>query len=262
MKVSSEVPNGETTPIPTTLTPRCIRPDVTIGLMPHQRSRCATHAHRALMLVLFCSVGAAATLVRAQPAASKTSTFDELYARGQRANGGLKTLTARFTETTTSPLLTRPLVARGTLALQRPSTVVLQYDMPEARTVLIDDKRLIMSWPGRNIHQTRSIGQMQTRIQKYFVDGDPEELRKSFDITVTDAEKRAGADHVVLVPKRKQIREGLTLLDLWIDHSSLLLTAMRMTFAGGETKLMTLEDVVPNAAIAPGTFAPPVQTTP
>jgi len=33
-----------------------------------------------------------------------------------------------------------------------------------------------------------------------------------------------------------------------------------MTFAGGETKLMTLEDVVPNAAIAPGTFAPP-QTT-
>ena len=85
---------------------------------------------------------------------------------------------------------------------------------------------------------------MQSRIQKYFVDGDPEELRKSFDITVTDAEKRAGADHIVLVPKRKQIREGLTLLDLWIDHSSLLLAAMRMTFAGGETKLMTLEDVV------------------
>ena len=82
--------------------------------------------------------------------------------------------------------------------------------MPEARTVLIDDKRLMLSWPGRNIHQTRNIGQMQSRIQKYFVDGDPDELRKSFDITVTDAEKRAGADHVVLVPKRKQIREGLT----------------------------------------------------
>ena len=102
---------------------------------------------------------------------------------------------------------------------------------------------------------------MQSRIQKYFVEGNPEELRKSFDITVTDADKRAGADHVVLVPKRKQIREGLTLLDLWIDHSSLLLTAMRMTFAGGETKLMTLEDVVPNAPIAPGTFAHPPRTT-
>jgi outer membrane lipoprotein-sorting protein len=230
--------------------------------MLHQRSRRATHARRTLMLVMIWSSAiAGAAIGRAQSAPSKNAAFDELYERGQRANGGLKTLTARFTETTTSPLLTRPLVARGTLALQRPSTVVLRYDTPEARTVLIDDARLILSWPGRNIHQTQHIGQMQSRIQKYFVDSDPGELRKSFDITVTDAEKRAGADHVVLVPKRKQIREGLTLLDLWIDHSSLLLAAMRMTFAGGETKLMTLEDVVPNAAIAPGTFAHPTQTT-
>jgi outer membrane lipoprotein-sorting protein len=230
--------------------------------MLHQRSRRATHARRTLIVVMICGAAiAGATIGRAQSAPSKNAAFDELYERGQRANGGLKTLTARFTETTTSPLLTRPLVARGTLALQRPSTVVLRYDMPEARTVLIDDARLILSWPGRNIHQTRHIGQIQSRIQKYFVDGDPEELRKSFDITVTDAEKRAGADHIVLVPKRKQIREGLTLLDVWIDHSSLLLAAMRMTFAGGETKLMTLEDVVPNAPIAPGTFAHPPQTT-
>ena len=114
--------------------------------------------------------------------------------------------------------MTRPLVARGTLALQRPSTVVLQYDAPEARTVLIDDKRLLLSWPGRNIYQTQQHRQMQSRIQKYFVEGNPDELRKSFDITMTDAEKRAGADHVVLVPKRKQIREGLTLSRL-VDRS-------------------------------------------
>ena len=171
--------------------------------MLHQRTRGATHARRALMFVIICGAAiAGAAIVRGQPGASKDTAFDELYQRGQRANGGLKTLTARFIETTTSPLLTRPLVARGTLALQRPSTVVLRYDMPEARTVLIDDTRLILSWPGRNIHQTRNIGQMQSRIQKYFVDGDPDELRKSFDITVTDAEKRAGADHIVLDASR------------------------------------------------------------
>jgi outer membrane lipoprotein-sorting protein len=231
--------------------------------MLHQRSGATRYVRRTLMFVIICgSAIAGATIGRAQPAPSKNAAFDELYERGQRANSGLKTLTARFTETTTSPLLTRPLVAQGTLALQRPSTVVLRYETPELRTVLIDDARLIMNWPGRNIHQTRNIGQIQNRIQKYFVESDPAELRKSFDITVTDAERRAGTDHVVLVPKRKQIREGLTLLDLWIDHSSLLLVAMRMTFAGGETKLMTLEDVVPNAVIAPGTFAHPAQTTP
>jgi outer membrane lipoprotein-sorting protein len=230
--------------------------------MPHQRSRRAIHAPALLLFAACVAALACASIVRAQSPSKNTSkAFDELYQRGQKANSGLKTLTARFTETTTSPLLTRPLVAHGTLALQRPSTVVLLYDAPEARTLLIDDKRLLLSWPGRNIYQTSNIGQMQSRIQKYFVEGNPDELRKSFDITVTDAEKRAGADHVVLVPKRKQIREGLTLLDLWIDHSSLLLTAMRMTFAGGETKLMTLENVVPNAPIAPGTFSHPPRTT-
>ena len=229
--------------------------------MAHQRDH-GTAARRALVVVAACAVAiASATVAPAQRAPAKDTAFDELYRRGQLANAGLKTLTARFTETTTSALLTRPLVERGTLAVQRPSTVVLHYATPETRTVLIDDDRLILSWPGRHIHQARHIGQMQGRVQKYFVDSDPEELRRSFDIVVSDAEKRPGADHLSLIPKRKQIREGLTRLDLWIDHSSLLLAAMRMTFANGDTKLMTLEDVVPNASLAPDTFARPQQQT-
>src|SRR5688572_9487572 len=179
LNVSSEVPNGETAPIPTTRTRRCIRADVTIGPMPHQRSRHALHALALVFFATCTAVVACVSIARAQsPQNTPSRAFDELYQRGQKANGGLKTLTARFIETTTSPLLTKPLVARGTLALQRPSTVVLQYDAPEARTVIIDDKQLIISWPGRNIYQTRNIGQMQGRIQKYFVEGNPDELRK------------------------------------------------------------------------------------
>ena len=227
--------------------------------MTHQRDR-GTTTRRALV-VLVCGAAAIASvaLASAQRAPATETAFDELYRRGQAANAGLKTLTARFTETTTSALLTKPIVERGTLSMQRPSTVVLHYSVPEARTVLIDGGRLIVSWPGRNIHQARNIGQMQGRVQKSFVDSDPDELRKSFDITVSDSEQRSGADHVVLLPKRQQIREGLTRLDLWIDRTSLLLAAMRMTFANGDTKLMTLEDVVPNATLAPGTFARPQQ---
>lgn len=225
--------------------------------MTHQRDRGL--ATRSACVVFTCCVAAIASgaSASAQRAPAKATAFDELYRRGQAANAGLKTLTARFTETTTSALLVTPIVERGTLSMQRPSTVVLQYTVPDARTVLIDGDRMILSWPGRSIHQSRHIGQMQGRVQTYFVDSDPEELRKSFDIAVSDAEKRPGTDHVVLLPKRPQIREGLTRLDLWLDHTSLLLAAMRMTFANGDTKLMTLEDVVPNAPLAPGTFARP-----
>jgi outer membrane lipoprotein-sorting protein len=200
------------------------------------------------------------TAVPAQRTPAGSTTFDELYRRGQLANAGLKTLTARFTETTTSSLLTRPLVEQGTLAVERPAKVVLHYTVPDTRTVLIDGDRLVLSWPGRNINETKNIKQVQSRVQKYFVDSNPAEIRKSFDIDVIDAERRAGTYHISLLPKRKQIREGLTHLDLWVDQRTLLLAAMRMTFANGDSKLMTLDNVVPNAVLDPTTFAEPHQT--
>lgn len=228
--------------------------------MAHQSTRRAVLRGAPLLFVVCAALLTSLSVAGAQRASSKDTAFDDMYRRGQRANAGVKTLTARFTETTTSSLLTRPLVERGTLAVERPARVVLHYTVPDTRTVLIDGDRLILSWPGRNIQQSRNIGQAQARVQKYFVTGDPDELRKSFDIEVSETEKRPGTDHVTLLPKRKQIQEGLTRLDLWIDQSSLLMSAMRMTFTNGDTKLMTLEEVVPNAPLSPGTFAAPPQT--
>jgi outer membrane lipoprotein-sorting protein len=57
------------------------------------------------------------------------------------------------------------------------------------------------------------------------------------------------------VPKRKQIQEGITRLELWVDRGTLLLAAMRMTFPGGDTKLMTFTDVKPNVPVDPSMFS-------
>ena len=210
----------------------------------------------AALTVLPLLAGASASAPQSSPRQSLTvrEAFDDLYERGQRANAGIKTLTANFTETTTSSLLTRPLVAHGTVAVERPSRVVLRYADPEARVVLIDRKRMTMSWPGRNIKQVTDIGAAQDRVQKYFVDGSAAELRREFDIQPHDVTDRPGTYYVTLVPKRKQIREALTRLDLWVDRSSLLLAVMRMTFANGDTKTMAFEDTMTNAAVEPGTF--------
>ena len=68
-------------------------------------------------------------------------------------------------------------------------------------------------------------------MQKYFDGSDAAELRKVFDIELRDRSERPGMREVTLVPKRKQIRENLTKLELWVEESSGLLHAMRMTFA-------------------------------
>jgi outer membrane lipoprotein-sorting protein len=189
------------------------------------------------------------------PAASTRESFDDLYRRGQLTNAAITTLTAQFTESTTSSLLTRPLVSRGTLAVQRPSRVILRYADPELRVVLIHGNRMTMSWPSREVRRESDIRRAQERVQRYFLNGSAAELRREFDIELRATSERQGTYEVALRPKRKQIRETLTRLDLWVNPSSSLLAAMRMTFENGDTKTMTFENVVTNPVLDPDTFS-------
>ncbi len=188
-------------------------------------------------------------------ARGRADLFDELFKQGQASNAAMKTLTASFVETTTSTLLTKPLTARGTLAVQRPSRIVLRYTDPDERVVLIDGDTMTTAWPSQSVRQSKDVGAAQKRIQKYFVDSSPDELRSHFTIAARRAEDRAGTYLVTMVPKRKQILEGLARLELWVDGTTQLMTAMKMTFPNGDTKVMTFTEVKPNAPVDASRFS-------
>jgi len=214
-----------------------------------------TFAATTLVLALGMTISALGALqTPASRAGASGHSFDQMYEQGQRRNAAMKTLTARFTETTTSALLVKPLVARGTVLVERPSRVALRYSEPDARVIVIDDKTLTSSWPTR---RTLDIATAMGRVQKQFINGTAADLRREFDIDDTRASDTPGAYHVTMTPRRKQIREALAKLDLWVDQESMLLKTMRMTFASGETKTMTFEDVVPNGPVPPGAFVLP-----
>jgi outer membrane lipoprotein-sorting protein len=113
---------------------------------------------------------------------------------------------------------------------------------------------MTVSWPSAGVHTVTDIGAAQRRVQKYFVDSSAKELRGHFDIAASEPQDRPGTYLLAMAPKRKQIREGITKIELWLDRTTLLLTAMRMTFPSGDTKLMTFSDVKTNAAIDPARF--------
>ncbi len=206
-------------------------------------------------LVLVAAVSAAPP-AQAPPAAgtSARESFRDLYSRGHQAGAGIKTLTARFTETTTSSLLTRPLVARGTLTVQRPSRVMMRYADPEPRLVLIDGDRMTTSWPARHLRETSNIASAQGRVQKYLANDSADDLLKQFDVEVHDPGERPRTFEVRLTPKRRQVRETVTRLDLFVERPSYLLGAIRLSFANGDTKMMVFDDVEPNATIPPDAF--------
>jgi outer membrane lipoprotein-sorting protein len=228
-------------------------------LRPASRLRLIVSAALLIGIAPYGRLGADAGASQKTSTATAASrpTFDELYAQGQLANKGIKTLAAQFVETTTNALLRedRPIVARGMLYVERPSRVAMQYTDPPDQRIVIAGKW--MTTMTRGVRQRLDIGAAQDRVQKYFVGSDAGELRRIFDIELLDRSSRPGTREVVMVPKRKQIKEALSKLELWVGEKSALLEAMRLTFANGDTKLMEFENVVPNAAIDPAVFTAP-----
>ena len=202
---------------------------------------------------------AAITFAAAVPvrAGAPADLFDEIYRRGQPIEASLKTIRARFTETTTSALLVKPLVAEGTLLAVRPHDILLTYTKPERRLVRIDATTLRLLWPDRQLRESKDIRESQARVQKYFVDKTPDQLRSHFTITAEEDRARPGTWHVTMVPKRKQIKQGVTRIDLWLAQKTSLLETMTLTFAGGDTKTMAFSQVEVNPPITLADLALP-----
>ncbi|MEO7132644.1 MAG: outer membrane lipoprotein carrier protein LolA, partial [Vicinamibacterales bacterium] len=186
---------------------------------------------------------------------SAPDLFDEIYARGKPLESSLATLTAHFTETSHSPLLVKPLVASGTVSVIRPARVAMHYTVPERRSVIIDGGRLYITWPSQGINRSTPIGATEKRIQQYFVGRTPEQLRSHFTISAEPAESNRW--HVLMTPKRKRIRDGMSTLELWIDRTTVMMTSMRMVFPGGNTKRLDFDDVRINPTINEALFRVP-----
>jgi len=169
--------------------------------------------------------------------------FDEIYARSLPIDATVKTIRASFVETTTSPMLAKPLVATGTLVAVRPTDVELIYRTPPEKTITIKNGQLILEMPSRKLRQERDISTTLARVQKYFVSKSPDELRTHFTIAASEDPARSDTYRIDMTPKRKQIEQGLTRLELWLRKDTLMLDAMRMHFPGDGTKLMEFKDV-------------------
>jgi outer membrane lipoprotein-sorting protein len=210
-----------------------------------QRARAASPTAR--RVTAFAALVLAITAVA--HAAAPADLFDEIYTKGQPLDQSIKTIRAKFTETTTSSLLKDPLVAEGTLLAVRPSDILLTYVKPERKLLRIDAKTLLFVWPDRKLRQTTDIHESQARVQKYFVDKSPDELRRHFTITAVVDPAKAGTWRIDMVPKRKQMQQGVSRIQLWISERTSMLSSMVLTFASGDTKSMTFTDVEVNPPI-------------
>jgi outer membrane lipoprotein-sorting protein len=219
------------------------------------RSTRRTAARRPWAITLCAAFLTAIVCAAAARAAETPDPLDDLFARAKAAQAGIHTLAASFTETTESTLLRAPIVATGTLITELPLRVVMTYTSPVPKTIALDEKHLVIVVPSQHERQEIDISRTQRLVQQYFADASPARLRQTFRITLSTDPAYHNAYRLDMVPRRKQINEGLDRLRIWIDRTELLMLRMQMTYPSGDSKVLEFSDVRKNVPIPPGTFA-------
>jgi len=225
-----------------------------------------------LALLVGCAIGIAALSFEATPRARAASLLDagadqtkpspsktpdlftEIYNRGVAQKKTMTSIRAKFTETTESSLLTKPIVAHGTVVATSSARVLMTYADPERKTITMDGKLLTIAWPDRNEREQINIADVQKRIEHYFAEATIGDLRSMFEIAARPDSSAPHLDRIDMRPKRKQIQQGLELLELWIDRQRVMLSRMRLSFPGGDRKTIALEDVVLNVPVSEEMF--------
>jgi outer membrane lipoprotein-sorting protein len=197
---------------------------------------------------------AASVIASQPPPQAPKDLFTQIYERAVARRQSIHSIRAHFTEITVSSLLEKPLIAHGTVIAAPPGRVLMTYSDPERKTIALEGRSLVIVWPDRHEREKIDISQIQKRIDQYFTQANPEQLRSMFDIRAQPDAAMRGADLVDMRPKRRQIKEGLERLALWIDHENSLLVQMQMTFPGGDKKTITLDDIALNVPIGDDTF--------
>lgn len=180
--------------------------------------------------------------------------FDEIFARARPLQLQLRTMRGRFTETTVSSLLARPTVAKGTMIAAMPPRLVLRYTSPEPKVVALNGNRLAIVWPARGEGESLDITETMKRVNKYFANADPGQLRRVFTIRAFPDPDMAQAYQIDMVPKRKQVREGLERLQIWLHRDTLMFVQLKMSFPGGDSDTIRIEDAEVNVPIDPRAF--------
>src|ERR1700687_5933756 len=168
---------------------------------------------------LFVHLLVVASLATPQAAArgSTDDLFAQIYKRAAVKQRSMQSIRARFTETTVSSLLVKPIVAHGTVVGASPARVRMTYADPEPKTMVMDGRSLTVLWSDRGERERIDITAIQKRIDQYFTHASIDDLRGMFDITAEPDEAIRHADRVDMKPKRKPIKQGLERRESGID---------------------------------------------
>ena len=164
----------------------------------------------------------------------------------------VKTLSARFTETTVSVLLKDPLVAEGRFYMTKPDSIRWEYVRPEEMRFVIYQDQYTGYFPARKSAEKRSIRRWSERIFRFIGLGQAStELEKLYDIRLEEqAEQIDNTYLLVFEPKKRRVRRRIDEVRFWVDKTSFLPQRVEYRSANGNTRVVEFHEIVLNPDLA------------
>ncbi len=188
--------------------------------------------------------------------AAPAETLDQVLARFDQVQGQIRTLSAEFVQTTRSPLLNDPIVAKGRFYLTKPDSVLWEYSAPEPMRFAVADGKYTGYFPERRKAEKRDIKRWSEQLFRFFGVGQgSKELEKFYEIALGEREgAEDGAYLLVLSPKKRRVRKRFDEVRLWVDTTSLLPVRIEYVGKDGNEREIRLLNTRFNPDLAAGLY--------
>jgi len=202
-------------------------------------------------LIFVAAIGAPVAAAAGRPPA-----LADVLARFDAVQAKLRTLSADFTETTRSPLLKEPIVAKGRFFLTKPSSVLWEYTSPEVMRFVIARDEYVGLFPERRRAERRDLKRWSEHVFRFLGLGQgSQELSKYYDLALGESgADMKGTFQLVLEPKKRRMKRNVDQVKLWVDAEKLL--PVRVEYRGKDGNLRTIRfsDTRLNPDLAAGLY--------
>jgi outer membrane lipoprotein-sorting protein len=202
----------------------------------------------AVLALVILGLAATPLLATGQPLGEILRQFDEV----QRE---IRTLSADFTETTESTLLTDAIVAEGRVFMTKPDSVRWEYSSPEEMSFVINEDEYTGYFPLRKQAERRGIHRWREQLFRFLGLGQAsEELAKFYDITLGEENERPGTYLLVMTPTKKRVRKRMDPVLFWIDAATFLPIRVEYRSNSGNHRVIEFDKMTVNPELATGLY--------
>lgn len=181
-----------------------------------------------------------------------------IIAQVEEASRQKNSMQCDFSQVKTMKLLSRDMLSSGTLSFVRPDRLRWQYTRPYDYTFVLNGSKVgirsAQTGGGMNVQNEKMFSQIAHVILQCITGGN---LRSTSDF---DLELFEAADHTYfarLHPRKKELRQIYSLLELYFNPSLTMVTRVQMVERSGDVTVVSMTNVKDNIALDETLFSLP-----